>query len=89
MNNGKSWNWRIVEFNEKAREYHTQAYHSLDPYVRYAGHCRARGCSLPAEVYVVYNYVTGRQGRVSEARKVMCRRCAEAAVAKHAAPAKV
>jgi hypothetical protein len=83
VNGRKSWNWRIVEFDEKDREYRARMFASTDKYLHYSGHCRAKNCTAPAECYVSYNYVTGRQGRVSDARKVMCRAHAEAAVTKH------
>jgi hypothetical protein len=89
VNNGKSWNWCIVEFDQVEKDYRARMFVSTDKYLQYAGHCRARGCHALAECFVSYNYVTGRQGRVSDARKVMCRAHAEAAVAKHVTQEKV
>lgn len=69
MNNGKTWNWRIEEMSPRVEFF--------------AGHCRAKGCQALGQVFVVYSYPSGRDGAVRDARKIMCRADAEAAVAKH------
>ncbi|HEV8656923.1 MAG TPA: hypothetical protein VGR85_15565 [Candidatus Limnocylindria bacterium] len=53
-------------------------------------HCRCGGgsvkpgvCHERREFYICYAYVTGRGGRVSDARRAVCRKHAEAFAKKH------
>jgi hypothetical protein len=84
VNNGKSWNWRIVEFDAWESGYRTRMFQSMDKYFHYVGHCRAKGCHVLAQCFVVFDLFIGRRPCVITARKVMCRAHAETAVAKRA-----
>jgi hypothetical protein len=54
---------------------------------RWDGTCRAgRGCEEPTTHLGAYNYVTGRAGRISWARRYMCDSHAEKFRAKHELP---
>jgi hypothetical protein len=67
----RSWGWRIVEFAEGRGG----AFASL--------RCRNKKCDQPAQVYVAYDYVTGRGGRVTTNERPYCRTCAAQVVAQH------
>ena len=45
--------------------------------------CRKKGCGAVPVVFVRYDYVTGRQGRVSWQEKPYCRAHGEQIVAEH------
>jgi hypothetical protein len=77
----KSWGWRIIPFTEQdSAHYLRQAESSI--WKRYYL-CRRKGCGATPEVFVAYNYVTGRAGRVSYQQRPFCRTHGEQVVAKH------
>jgi hypothetical protein len=79
----KSWGWRIIPFTEKDTAYYLRTAESTRPEWRYYYLCRRKGCGATPEVFVAYNYVTGRAGRLSYQQRPFCRAHGEEAVAAH------
>lgn len=70
----RSWGWRTAEFTDADRaHYERNAADERFPQSRHFYLCRKKGCGLLPEVYVRYNYITGRQGRSSWQQKPYCR----------------
>lgn len=83
----KSWNWRIAEFTAADREhYERNAADEKWPQGRHYYLCRKKGCGKLPDVFVCYDYVTGRQGRISWQEKPYCREHGEQIVAAHRQP---
>lgn len=83
----KSWNWRIAPFTEQdTAHYQRGANDEKWPQHRHYYLCRKKGCGALPEVFVRYDYVTGRQGRVSWQEKPYCRAHGEQIVAAHRQP---
>lgn len=77
-----SWNWRITEMDAATRESYARQHELAKPEYKRYYHCYKKGCEVLPEVYVRYNYVTGRAGRVSDNSKAYCRAHGEEIVAK-------
>jgi hypothetical protein len=81
-----SWNWRIVEFESSYREWVAKMFGAHDH--SYSVVCKKKGCGKMAECFVVYDYVTGRQGRISSNDKPYCRPHSEQIILKKTEPPK-
>lgn len=80
----KSWNWRIVPLTESDREHYAlKAADDKWPQFKHYYLCRKKGCGAVPEVMVRYDYVTGRQGRVSWQERPYCLKHGQEAVADH------
>ena len=81
-----SWNWRVVEFDESQTARIARLWGTVEPGQRYvdpSARCSKKSCETKPEVYVAYEYVTGRAGRSTTRERVYCRAHAEEAVAAH------
>ena len=90
----RSWAHAVLPLDDETRVRDDGYLAGPDDYVigdrRYPGmhhwpHCRCRGgstkpgmCHERREFYICYAYITGRGGRVSDARRAVCRKHAEA-----------
>lgn len=78
-----SFNWKIVEFLDSQREAVARVFgDSGAPWLRRGWTCRKPKCGKPAEVFVAYNYVTGKRGRVGVNERPHCREHAELVIAR-------
>lgn len=86
----KSWNWRIVEFSASHHAWLAEIFDGKNSKWKPSdsmARCTKKGCTAKPEVYVAYDYVTGRQGRVSSAERQFCRPHAEELIAAKAGAA--
>lgn len=80
----KSWNWRIAPMTDDTRAYYKKQ--SEDARWGRGYLCRKKNCGALPELFVRYDYVTGRQGRVSWQEKPYCRPHGEQIVASKRQP---
>lgn len=82
----KSWNWRIAPFTDADREHYKVNLEKAADKHKFYYRCRKKGCGALPEVFVRYDYVTGRAGRVSWQEKPYCRAHGEQIVASKRQP---
>lgn len=69
----KSWNWRVAPMSEADLAHFRRQAETAEERYKHYYLCRKKSCGALPEVFVRYDYVTGRQGRVSSQEKPYCR----------------
>lgn len=72
MSAGRSWNWRLAPMSDDERAHYQRQGEKAEPQYKHFYLCRKKGCGALPSVYVRYDYVTGRAGRVSWQERPYC-----------------